>query len=60
MPEVKGDIDYASDSEETTFSANTPAGETFLGGPELTVSNTEAAAVVAKARAAGLTIGPSL
>ena len=60
MPELKADIDYTSDAdaEDTTFSANTPAGEAFLGGPELTVSNAEAAAFVAKGRAKGLKVEP--
>jgi hypothetical protein len=60
MPELKADIDYTSDAGagETTFSANTPAGEKFLGGRERTVWNVAAAALVANARATGLKVEP--
>jgi hypothetical protein len=52
------DITYASDKKESNFVAETPAGEKFLGGPELTVPNDEAEAYLEQARAAGLTILP--
>lgn len=58
MPELQGDITYSSDVEETTFSANTPAGEEFLDGAELSVSNQQAQELVEKAKAAGLTVLP--
>jgi hypothetical protein len=35
MPESKADIDFTSDGEHTTFSANTPAGEQLLDCSEL-------------------------
>jgi hypothetical protein len=43
---------------ETTFRANTPQGEEFLGGPELTLSNEEAHTFIQDARAKGLTVKP--
>ena len=52
------DITYASDKKESNFVAETPAGEKFLGGPELTVPTDEAEAYLEQARAAGLTILP--
>jgi hypothetical protein len=58
MPESKADIDYTSDGEETTFSANTPAGKKFLDSSELTVRSMDAADFIAEARAAGLIVQP--
>jgi hypothetical protein len=58
MPEAKPDIEYSSDGEETTFTANTPAGEEFLRSPELTIPSIDAANIVASARAAGLIVQP--
>jgi hypothetical protein len=58
MPESKADIDYSSDGEHTTFSANTPAGEQLLDGRELVVLNMDAAEFIAEARAAGLIVQP--
>jgi hypothetical protein len=58
MPELKADIDYTSDGDDTTFSANTPAGQEYLGGPEITLPSTDAAQFVADGRARGLTIQP--
>jgi hypothetical protein len=50
------DITYATDGEDSNFVAETPAGEEFLGEPELTVPNDEAEAYLEQARAAGLTV----
>ncbi len=58
MPELKADIDYTSDGANTTFSANTPAGEGYLGGREITLPTTDAAQFVADGRARGLIIQP--
>lgn len=54
------DITYSIGAEDgqTTFSANTPAGEVFLDGSELAVPNDEAKAYLENARAAGLTVVP--
>ena len=52
------DITYATDGKESNFVAESPAGEEFLGGPELTVPDYEADAYLERARAAGLTILP--
>ena len=52
------DITYATDGKELNFVAELPAGEEFLGGPELTVPDYEADAYLERARAAGLTILP--
>ena len=40
MPEAPSDIDYTVHigRQETTFRANTPKGEEFLGGVDLTMS----------------------
>jgi hypothetical protein len=56
--EMPTDITYSIDAEagETTFSANSPAGEEFLDGPELVVPNDEAKAYLEQAKAAGLTV----
>ena len=58
MPESQSDIDYGVDigRHETTFRANTPKGEEFLGGVEPTMSNEEAHAFTQDARAAGLMV----
>ncbi len=58
MPEVQSDIDYTVHvgHGETTFRANTPKGEEFLGGIDLTMSNEEAHTFIQDARAAGLTV----
>ena len=58
MPESQSDIDYTVDigRHETTFRANTPKGEEFLGGVDLTMSNEEAHTFIQDARAAGLTV----
>ncbi|WP_210180959.1 hypothetical protein, partial [Bradyrhizobium valentinum] len=58
MPEAPSDIDYTVDigRHETMFRANTPKGEEFLGGGELTMSNEEAHTFIQDARAAGLTV----
>jgi hypothetical protein len=58
MPESKADIEYTSDGEHTTFSANTPAGKQLLDGPELVMLNMDAADFIAEARAAGLIVQP--
>jgi hypothetical protein len=58
MPVSKPDIEYTSDGEETTFSANTPAGEKYLGEREVTVPSMDAAAFIADARSAGLVVQP--
>jgi hypothetical protein len=44
VPEAPNDIDYTVDMgrHETMFCANTPKGEEFLGGADLTMSNVEA------------------
>ncbi len=52
------DITYATDGKESNFVAELPAGEEFLGGPELTVPDYEADVYLERARAAGLTILP--
>jgi hypothetical protein len=58
MPEAPSDIDYTVDvgRHETMFRANTPKGEEFLGGIDLTMSNEEAHTFIQDARAAGLTV----
>jgi hypothetical protein len=58
MPEAQSDIDYTVDigRHETTFRANTPKGEEFLGGVDLTMSNEEAHTFIQDARTAGLTV----
>jgi hypothetical protein len=58
MPEAPSDIDYTVDvgRHETMFRANTPKGEEFLGGADLTMSNEEAHTFIQDARAAGLTV----
>ena len=58
MPESPSDIDYTVDigRHETMFRANTPKGEEFLGGVDLTMSNEEAHTFIQDARAAGLTV----
>jgi hypothetical protein len=58
MPEAPSDIDYRVDPgrHETTFRANTPKGEEFLGGADLIMSNDEAHTFIQDARAAGLTV----
>jgi hypothetical protein len=58
MPELKGDIDYTVDADagETTLRANTPKGEEFLDGPELTMPNEEAKAFIEEAREVGLEV----
>ena len=58
MPELQGDITYSIDSDETIFSANTPAGEKFLEGPERAIATNEAIEFLEAARAAGLTVVP--
>jgi hypothetical protein len=58
MPELQGDISYSTNGGETTFSANTPAGEEFLDGPELVAPNQEAQEFIGEAKAAGLTVLP--
>ena len=58
MPEAQSDIDYTVDigRHEMTFRANTPKGEEFLGGVDLTMSNEEAHTFRQHARAARLTV----
>jgi hypothetical protein len=58
MPEAPSDIDYTVDigRHEAMFRANTPKGEEFLGGVDLTMSNEEAHTFIQDARAAGLTV----
>jgi len=58
MPEATSDIDYTDDvgRHETMFRANTPEGEEFLGGVDLTMSNEEAHTFIQDARKAGLTV----
>jgi hypothetical protein len=58
MESSMADITYSIDADhrETTFSANTPAGEAFLGGPELVVPNESALAFREEAQAAGLIV----
>lgn len=58
MAELKADIDYSSDGANTTFSANTPAGEKYLGGSEITLPSTDAQQFIADGRGRGLTIQP--
>jgi hypothetical protein len=62
MPGLQGDIDYSLniDNGETTFRANTPKGQEFLGDPERTVSSADALTLIGDARAAGLTVRSSL
>jgi hypothetical protein len=59
MPETPSDIDYDYTVDigrhETMFRANTPKGEKFLGGIDLTMSNEEAHTFIQDARA-GLTV----
>jgi hypothetical protein len=57
---MSADITYAIDAEEdqTIFSANSPAGEEFLGDTQLAVPNEEAKVYIGQASAAGLTIIP--
>jgi hypothetical protein len=51
------DITYSTDADgQTTFSANTPAGEAFLGVRELEVPNERAQAFLEQARADGLIV----
>ena len=50
------DITYATDGKQSNFVAETPAGEEFLGGPEVTVPEDEAEAYLKKARDAGLSV----
>jgi hypothetical protein len=52
------DITYATDGKESSFVAETPAGEKFLGGPELTVPSDDAETFLVKAQAAGLSVLP--
>jgi hypothetical protein len=54
------DITYSIDSEsgETTFSANSPAGVEFLGDTQRTVDNDEATSLIELAQEKGLTIVP--
>ena len=58
MPEAPSDIDYTVviGRHETIFRANTPKGEEFLGGLDLTMSNEDAHTFIQDARAAGLTV----
>jgi hypothetical protein len=58
MESSMADITFSinADNRQTTFSANTPAGEEFLGGPELVVPNEKAQAYRDEARAAGLIV----
>ena len=52
------DITYATDGKESNFVAESPAGEEFLGGPELTVPDYEADAYPApQARQPGRSVG---
>jgi hypothetical protein len=55
---VRADITYATDDTKSNFVAETPAGEAFLGGPELTIPNDQADECLAKAIAAGLSVLP--
>jgi hypothetical protein len=55
---MRADITYATDDTKSNFVAETPAGEAFLGGPELTVPNNQADECLAKAIAAGLSVLP--
>jgi hypothetical protein len=54
------DITYSIDADhkETIFSANTPAGENFLGGPEQVVPNEKVLAYLVLAQAVGLIVKP--
>ena len=53
------DITYSNNADgQTTFSANTPAGEAFLGIRELEVPNERAQAFLEEARADGLIVIP--
>ena len=54
------DITYSidADNRETIFSANTPAGEAFLGGSERVVPNEHAPSCLEAARAYGLIVEP--
>lgn len=57
---MSADITYAIDVEEgqTVFSANSPAGEEYLGDTQLAVPNEEAKVYIEQASAAGLAIIP--
>ena len=55
MPEAPSDIVDVG-RHETMFRANTPKGEEFLGGADLTMSNEEAHRLIQDARATGLTV----
>ena len=56
MSKMTVDIDYSTDGEEATFTANTPAGEELLGAPKLQLPHDEALLLVADGRAKGLII----
>ena len=58
MAELKGDIDYTVEGDEVIFRANTPNGEEYLEGPELSVPTTDAKEFIDEARAAGIEIDP--
>jgi hypothetical protein len=58
VAELKADITHSSDADETTFSANTPAGEEFLEDTEIAMPNSEAKEFLEAAKAAGLTVVP--
>ncbi len=57
---MPADITYSIDADAgaTTFSANSPDGEEFLGAPEYTLPNEEAKEYLEEAKAAGLTVIP--
>jgi hypothetical protein len=57
---MPADITYSinADTQKTVFSANTPAGEEFLDGKELTVPNAEAKEYLEKAKEGGLVVVP--
>jgi|tagenome__1003787_1003787.scaffolds.fasta_scaffold16859299_2 hypothetical protein len=55
---MRADITYATTDTESNFVAETPAGEAFLRGPELTIPSNQADDCLAKAIAAGLSVLP--
>lgn len=52
----EADIDFRISGNKTIFSANTPAGETRLGGPTLIMTNNDARAFIKSANQDGLSV----
>ena len=55
---MRADITFAATDTKSNFVAETPAGEAFLGEPEVNVPNDQADELLARAIAAGLTVLP--